>query len=62
LETHLTAIHSEEATGGGRCREDLVRGGNLRAAASQSLWCEETEVCGTGIVAPPGAHILGVEK
>lgn len=62
METHLTAIDSREITGGGRCREDLVRGGDLRAAASESLWCEETEVCGAGIVASTRAHLYSLEE
>ena len=34
LETHLLTLDSGEVTGGGRRRADIVRRGNLRAAAS----------------------------
>lgn len=45
VENHLTAIDSGKALGSGRRREDIVRGGDLRAVASQPLWGEEAEVC-----------------
>ena len=62
VEANLTTVDSGEIARGGCRREDLIGGGDLRAAASQPLWREETEVCGAGAVAPPRSHIRSLEK
>lgn len=62
METNLTVIDIGQVIGGGRRREDIVCGGDLRPIAHQSLRREETEVCRAGIVAPSRAHLHSMEK